>query len=470
MSKRKKNTAGLPGKAATAPGMVTASGIMPQPGQRAPGVVILSPPRRFGVDISDYMAAVRSAETVDMPSRTRLYDLYADILMDTHLSSVIDKRINSVLSTDIEFRRKDNKPDDVINDQIRSPWLSRLVRDILMARFWGFTLCQFYRDGEWVDYNLIPRKHACPVRRIIKRYQSDVSGIPWEDYDNFLFAGDPEDLGLLAKAAPWVIYKRNTTGDWSQFSEVFGMPIQEYTYDSDDDESRRRAIADASAIGSLATFIHGRDTSLNLLEAGNKTGSADVYERLIERCNSEISKLILGNTLTTEASDTGTQALGSVHKKGEDAIIQADRNYLLDVLNYNLTDILADLGFNVAGGSFYFPERKVIDDTTRANILVQLSNTFKLPIDDDYLYEQFGIDKPADYDAVKAQALQRALELEQRIQGKDAPDEDPQDAPEGEDDDKEDDKEQPKDNKSLRNRLRAFFGRAPQGDGADLSW
>lgn len=471
MSKRKKNTAGLPGKAATAPGMVTASGIMPRPGQSAPGVVILSPPRRFGIDISDYMAAVRGAEAVDMPSRTRLYDLYADILMDTHLSSVIDKRINSVLSTDIEFRRKDNKPDDIINEQIRSPWFSRLVRDILMARFWGFTLCQFYRDGEWVDYNLIPRKHACPVRRIIKRYQSDVSGIPWEDYDNFLFAGDPQDLGLLAKAAPWVIYKRNTTGDWSQFSEVFGMPIQEYTYDSDDDESRKRAIADASAIGSLATFIHGRDTSLNLLEAGNKTGSADVYERLIERCNSEISKLILGNTLTTEASDTGTQALGTVHKKGEEAIIQSDRNYLLDVLNYNLTDILADLGFNVAGGSFYFPERKVLDDTVKANILVQLANTFKLPVADDYLYEQFGIDKPADYDAIKRtmdEPHPAAETLDERHPAAEALDE-PHPAAE-EPDDKEDDKEQPKDTKSLRNRLRAFFGRAPQGDGADLSW
>lgn len=457
----------MPGKAATAPGMVTASGIMPRPGQSAPGVVILSAPRRFGVDISDYMTAVRSAETVDMPSRTRLYDLYADILMDAHLSSVIDKRINSVLSTDIEFRRKDNKPDDVINEQIRSPWFSRLVRDILMARFWGFTLCQFYRDGEWVDYNLIPRKHACPVRRIIKRYQSDVSGISWEDYDNFLFAGDPEDLGLLAKAAPWVIYKRNTTGDWSQFSEVFGMPIQEYTYDSDDDESRRRAIADASAIGSLATFIHGRDTSLNLIEAGNKAGSADVYERLIERCNSEISKLILGNTLTTEASDTGTQALGTVHKKGEDAIIQADRNYLLDVLNYNLTDILADLGFksNVDGGSFYFPERKVIDDTTRANILVQLANTFHLPVDDDFLYEKFGIDKPADYDAIK-----RAMdERHPAAETQDEPDEDPQDDPDGEPDNV-DERHPAADNKSLRNRLRAFFGRAPQDDGADLSW
>ena len=33
------------------------------------------------------------------------------------------------------------------------------------------------------------------------------------------------------------------------------------------------------------------DTELKLTEAGNKTGSADVYERLCERCNNEISTL-----------------------------------------------------------------------------------------------------------------------------------------------------------------------------------
>ena len=173
-----------------------------------------------------------------------------------------------------------------------------------------------------------------------------------------LFVGSPSDLGLLAKAAPWVIYKRNTTGDWAQFSEVFGMPIQEYIYDSDDDESRQRAMEDAANAGSLAQFFHAKDTELKLTEAGNKTGSADVYERLCERCNNEISKLILGNTLTTESSEKGTQALGTVHKKVEDKVLEADRKYVLNVLNYDMTDILLHMGINTEGGTFCFPEPK----------------------------------------------------------------------------------------------------------------
>ena len=215
-------------------GIITVGGNFTLPGQKRPNVIVLTQPKRFGLDISDYMAAVKAAENVDFSRRYKLYDLYEDILMDTHLSCVLEKRRNAVLCSNMEFR-VDGKPDDKINEQIQSPWFNRLVGDILDAKFWGFSLCQFYKLQEWVDYDLVPRKHVDPVRELILRHQTDITGHSWNEYTDLLFVGSPSDLGLLAKAAPWVIYKRNTTGDWAQFSEVFGMPIQEYIYDSDDD-------------------------------------------------------------------------------------------------------------------------------------------------------------------------------------------------------------------------------------------
>ena len=471
MSKRKKN----PEKR---PGIITSGGNIPRPGQSRPNVIMLTQPRRFGIDIADYTAAIRTAENVDFPRRYKLYDMYADILMDSHLSCVIEKRRNAVLCSDIEFRR-DGKPDNKVNEQIRSPWFSRLVSDIIDSRFWGFTLCQFFKDGEWIDYNLIPRKHADPVRRIILRHQTDITGIAWDEYPDLLFVGRPDDLGLLAKAAPWVIYKRNTTGDWSQFSEIFGMPIQEYTYDTDDEGSRERAISDAANVGSLATFVHGKDTSLNLIEAGNKTGSADVYERLCERCNNEISKLFLGNTLTTESSDTGTQALGTVHKKGEDKITQSDRLYVLDVLNYEAAEILARMGIDTAGGEFCFPEKKDLDPTSKINILTQLRTGFNLPVDDDYLYEEFGISKPADYEQIKrdeeerrAREAEKAKRAAEQIPQKDGgTDDDPADPEEEQPGDGKDLPEpDEKQKKTFKNWLKSFFAKAPWNTGAALEW
>lgn len=433
---------------------ITISGNIPRPGQKHPAIVRITQPKRFNIDTADFMTAVRAAENVDYSQRTKLYDLYTDILLDTHLSSVIEKRKNAVLCSSIEFQHK-GKPDDAINEQILSPWFYRCVSDILDARFWGFSLLQFYKNNEWIDYDLVPRKHVDPVRKLILTQQTDLLGTSWEEFADLLFIGRSTDLGLLAKAAPWVIYKRNTTADWAQFSEVFGMPIQEYIYDTDDEDARIRALNDANSIGSLATFIHGKDTELQLREAGNKTGSADVYERLVERCNSEISKLILGNTLTTESSEKGTQALGTVHKKVEESVAKADREYVLNVLNYDMTDIFSHMGINTAGGKFCFPEKKDVDPDTEMSVLTQLHTTFSLPIDDDYLYEKFGVEKPKDYDQQKQQkAREEKLKQQTEVEESDDIIQTPTI------------KSQPS---KFKNRLCSFFVKAPK-DGARLDW
>lgn len=447
-------------KEQNAKGRITVSGNVPRPGQRQPAIIRITQPKRFNIDTADFMSAVKAAENVDYAQRSKLYDLYTDILLDTHLSSVMEKRKNAVLCSAIEFQRN-GKPDDHINEQILSPWFYRCVADILDARFWGFSLMQFFKNGEWIDYDLIPRKHVEPVRKLILKYQTDIQGTSWDEFTDLLFVGSGTDLGLLAKAAPWVIYKRNTTADWAQFSEVFGMPIQEYIYDTDDEEARARALQDANSIGSLATFIHGKDTELQLREAGNKTGSADVYERLVERCNSEISKLILGNTLTTESSENGTQALGTVHKKVEDNVAKADREYVLNVLNYDMIDIFSHMGIDTSGGKFCFPEKKDVDPNTEMSVLTQLHTTFSLPIDDDYLYEKFGIEKPKDYDRQKqCQEEDRKVRQQAMMQP-------------NKEDEEDTDESQSSNRKSqsskLKDRLRSFFAKAPQ-DGARLDW
>ncbi|MDR0413207.1 MAG: DUF935 domain-containing protein [Dysgonamonadaceae bacterium] len=443
MSRKKKNK-------------ISVAGNIPRPGQPTPTTIVLTQPKRFGIDIADYMASIRAMENVDFSRRYKLYDLYNDILMDTHLASVIEKRILAVTSSEIEFRRN-GKPDEAINEQIRSPWFRRSVRDIINAQFWGFSLLQFYRNGKWISYDLIPRKHVDPVRRVILRHQTDITGTSWNEYADLLFVGDKDDFGLLAKAAPWVIYKRNTTADWAQFSEVFGMPVREYIYETDDDEARQRCIEDAQNTGSLAVLIHSTESKVNLLESGNKTGSADLYERLCERCNSEMSKLVLGNTLTTESNNKGTQALGTVHKKVEDKVAQADRRFVLDVLNYEMTDIFLSMGVNTEGGEFCFPEPKDVDLAAKASILTQMRTTFKLPISDDYLYEEFGIEKPKNYKQLKEQAQQRPEPPKQPTPAK----EDLEDEPGS--------KKEPKEKKTFTNRLKSFFVQAPH-DGAALDW
>lgn len=397
---------------------ITVGGNFPLPGQTSPRTIILTQPVRFGADNSTVVAAIRNAENVDFTRRVKLYDLHDDIMIDTHLFSVIDKRIKAIECAEIEFYR-DGKIDEQIHDQIEAPWFNELKKDIIKTPFHGCSLFQFYREKGWIKYDLIPRKHVDPIREVICRYQGDINGTPWSEFSNLLFVGNKKDLGMLTMACPWVLYKRGNMGDWAQFNEVFGMPIREYLYDASDDEARARLMIDAQNEGGAGIFIHTKESELNLKESGNKSGSADTYEKLLNTCNHEISKAFVSNTLSSEASDKGTQALGTVQKEDQDVILKADRKYLLNVLNYEMTDIFANMGINTAGGRFQFVEKKDIDLTAKMNIVSQLKKGFNLPIDDDYLYNTFGIEKPTNYTQMKAEADRQSEEFDTQIKQED---------------------------------------------------
>jgi phage gp29-like protein len=371
---------------------ITAGGLSGQP----PGghTILLMPPARWHKDIADYRRSVTEAERIDFPSRVRLYDLYSGILLDTHLAAVMEKRKAAVLSRQMEFSRE-GKPDRHIGEMLESPWFRDFLSDLPDTRWWGFSLFQFYTDPTgWIACDLVPRKHVDPVGERILRRQTDIHGTPWSDYAGLLAVGRPRDTGELAKAVPWVLYKQGTLSDWAQFTEIFGMPIREYVYPGGDDEERRRILSDARLQGAAGVYIHPENAELKLLESGNKSGSSDLYRRLVDTCNAELSKLVLGNTLTTEAGERGTQALGTVQMKGEEMIAEGDRAFILNVLNYRMTDIFESFGLNVKGGKFaYTVPRNEPELLARIQIDRQLY-AMGIPVAGDYWYETYGIPRP----------------------------------------------------------------------------
>lgn len=237
---------------------------------QAPATIILTAPQIGGVDIASYMRAIRDADRIDFPDRVRLYNLYIDLLnTDAHLNAVINKRRAALLDLPVVFRRND-RVDEAMQEHLRSPWFGNFILDILDAKLWGFSLFQFRRDGEWIDYDLIPRKHVDPVRRLIVRREQDITGDSWDEYADLLFVGKPRDLGLLAQVMPYAIYKRNCLGYFAQYTELFGQPLREGTYDIYNDEARRAMLRDLTAMGASGIFLHPEGTELKLHEASPK--------------------------------------------------------------------------------------------------------------------------------------------------------------------------------------------------------
>lgn len=436
---------------------ITAGGFTQITEERRRLDIILQSPELFHFDIGSYMNSLQSATAIDMYSRIRLYDMYSSAFMtDPHLIGIHRKRLVGACRTPIEFIRNE-KADDQINELLKQPWFRKFRKEVVESEFWGFSLLQFYRDIDGnIDFDSIPRKHYDPVQKIVLRYQSDTDGAPLEMFSNTLVIGnDPRGLGIMSAVMPYVLYKRGNIGDWAQFCQIFGMPIREYTYDAGDEEARRRLVEDARKQGANAVYIHPEGSTLTLHESGNKSGSSDLYNNFSDKCDSQMSIAILGNTLTTDAKATGTQALGTVHKEEEDEIKDEDQALILSVLNSaHMRKILASLGYNVEGGEFRFIEVKDIDKTVQLQVVTQMMDR-GLPIDDDYLYDTFDIDKPANYDQMKAEAQkkadekaaqQQAVMRELQKQGKSNPKNEAE--------------------VSFWNKVKGFFSEAPQ-DGAD---
>lgn len=427
-------------------GKIIQGGMLVPQGTRQPDIV-LQMPEIFMFDMNAYMQSVKAARGIDFSNRARLYDMYDSASLDLHLSGVIAKRMRGVTKIPIEFRRN-GVPDDAINNQIKSPWFKQLRKDLVMSEFWGFTLVQFYLNEEGnIRYDLINRKHYDPIHRKLLKYQGSMDGVPIDDFPDMLFVGSERDLGIYAELLPAVLYKRGDMSDWAQFCNIFGMPIREYTYDAGDEDARRRVIADARRQGANAAYIHPKESELKLVEAGNKTGSSDLYRTFAEYWDSKMSIRVLGNTLTTDAKSTGTQALGSVHKEEEDEMNSDDRDFILDILNYDMRPIFASLGFNVEGGEFVYAKKDKINPAQQIDIVQKLSS-MGLPIDDDYLYETFCVAKPDNYKQLKEEkeAAKAAFREQLGLQVND-------------DDKKKQDKNT--DKTAFKQHLKSFFGLAP---------
>ena len=427
-------------------GKIIQGGMLVPQGMRQPDIV-LQMPEIFMFDMNAYMQSVKAAKGIDFSNRARLYDMYDSTSLDLHLSGVIAKRMRGVTKIPIEFRRN-GVPDDEINKQIKSPWFKQLRKDLVMSEFWGFTLVQFYLNEEGnIRYDLINRKHYDPIHRKLLKYQGSMDGVPIDDFPDMLFVGSERDLGIYAELLPAVLYKRGDMSDWAQFCNIFGMPVREYTYDAGDEEARRRVIADARQQGANAAYIHPKESELKLVEAGNKTGSSDLYRTFAEYWDSKMSIRVLGNTLTTDAKSTGTQALGSVHKEEEDEMNSDDRDFILDILNYDMRPIFASLGFNVEGGEFVYAKKDKINPAQQIDIVQKLSS-MGLPIDDDYLYETFCVAKPDNYKQLKEEkeAAKVAFREQLGLQVND-------------DDKKKQDKNT--DKTAFKQHLKSFFGLAP---------
>jgi phage gp29-like protein len=108
---------------------------------------------------------------------------------------------------------------------------------------------------------------------------------------------------------------------------------------------RDRLLEVIEAIQTDAGVTIPEGVTLELLEA-RRAGSSDTYRELASWCDEQISRAVLGQTLTvSEGNRSGSLALGQVHESVRMDYVKADAWLLMDIINNQLVRWLVDLNY-----------------------------------------------------------------------------------------------------------------------------
>lgn len=364
----------------------------------------------------------RAAESITNPNRSRLYDLYADILLDGHLSGIIQKRIDAVLNKQLCYYTPDGQKVEKMDKHLHSAAFREIKLMIMETLLWGVSGIEFI-PGRELQFVPIPRKHIKPEAGVISLEQHTSSnGIPYNEQPMLWIihanssaklskhvAG--HSLGLLLKCAPYVIYKRDVMADWANYTEVYGQPVRIIKYDAYDEQTRieLKRILDES--GSSLALMIPKQADFEMKDGKQTNGDGQLQERFKNSLNQELSVIILGNTETTSNSGNGSQAKSIVHQEQQEKILRSDLEFAIAQLNEaHFMDILQSYGWPLVKGGYFAFHKQADINYLAERIAVDKELASIVPISDDYFYETYGIPRPTNYAQLKEQITAEATQ------------------------------------------------------------
>lgn len=353
--------------------------------------VIKSNNSRARKDINQWRTALQQAENVDNPKRTLLYNLYDEVLLDAHLTAEIEKRIQAVIGSEFELFDENGQPVSEASNLLRRKWFINLLTQAMWSKFWGHSLIevtQLDAEGKIAAIELIPRRHVLPEKGIITAKQGDESGILYREDPsvvNWVFEfGEREDLGLLNKCAPHVLFKRFAQSAWSEFCELFGMPVRVGRTNTKDPQSLNDMENMLVSMATASYAVIDKEEELDFIETAKSDGG--VYKGLIDVSSAEISKTVNGSVIG-EASQGGSRSKEQVGLQIQERVTLSDKKWLEGIINEIVLPRLELFGYPFTGLRFEFERTK--DTTAQWAIVSGVLQYYD--VDENYIIETFGV-------------------------------------------------------------------------------
>ena len=178
--------------------------------------------------------------------------------------------------------------------------------------------------------------------------------------------------GGLARAAGWAyLFKNYVLKDWVTFTEVFGQPLRVGKYHPGASEKDKQALLTAvSRIGTDAAAIMPESMIIEFTEA-HQNGSSELYQSFCEYLDAQVSKAVLGQTLTTEMPRSGgSRAAAQVHEGVRRDILNADAKRLAATLARDLVRPIVELNM---GPQKQYPRIELgLPDDSNAKVFAEI--------------------------------------------------------------------------------------------------
>ena len=331
---------------------------------------------------------------------------------DTHLFSQLQTRKLAVTGLDWEVQpfSQDETDQEIaafVEEQLKElDGFSDNLMDILDAIGKGISFQEIeweYRDGHVVVGNIeyVHQKkfyYDTLTDALMLRTEAFPGGIPLPE-NKFIVhrykarSGHPSRYGVLRVVAWMYLFKNYDLKDWVSFCEVYGMPLRLGTYDATASEKDKAALMDAIVrMGTDAAGIVPSGTDIKFIES-NKQSSVDIYERLARFCDEQMSKAIVGQTLTSDSG--GSYAQSKTHNDVRKDLTEADCKAVMETVRRDLIRPLVEFNFGVRAHVPYFVLNATdTDDLKETAEIVNTLAATGLEIPKSWLYKKFNIPAP----------------------------------------------------------------------------
>jgi phage gp29-like protein len=334
-------------------------------------------------------------------------------LKDLHYSSVLETRKLAVsglpfIVEAVTDDKKDVEIRDAVNSMLKADFVADLCFDLLDSLAKGFAVVELIwakSPKQWTIVKAIARdqRHfqfdANKTELRLRDMSNLVDGLELNPYKFAIHmpklrAGIPLTRGVARTAAFAVMIKTFNLKDWAAFSEKFGMPLRVGKYPANASDSQKRTLLNAVlAMGHDAGIVIPDNMMVDLSQAQTNSDGA-IYEKLANYVDKQVSKLVLGGTMT--ADDGSSLAQAKVHNEVRRDRVINDARQLASTITRDIVIPFVDLNF---GKQEQYPICRF--DTSEPEDLKLFADSLApfidrgLKIEASQIRDKFGLDEPA---------------------------------------------------------------------------